>query len=98
MPDHIHVLIVLPNKSAKSVSAFIRNFKAKFYHELRWKEGRKNSPWQRNYYDHIIRNDLDFSEKLNYIMNNPIKGRLTLQECDPEYMYVDFENLEGFIA
>src|SRR5690242_12882565 len=29
--------------------------------------------WQRNYYDHIIRNDQDLEEKRQYILNNPMK-------------------------
>ncbi|HLC89351.1 MAG TPA: transposase [Patescibacteria group bacterium] len=33
--------------------------------------------WQKSFYDHIIRNDLDFEEKLNYIHGNPIKHKIT---------------------
>jgi hypothetical protein len=29
--------------------------------------------FQRSYYDHIIRNEADFTEKQNYILNNPAK-------------------------
>ena len=35
-----------------------------------------NPIWQKSFYDHIIRNDLDFEEKLGYIHGNPIKHRL----------------------
>ena len=33
--------------------------------------------WQKSFYDHVIRNNLDFIEKLNYIHKNPIKHGLT---------------------
>ena len=35
------------------------------------KFNRENPLWQTNYYDHIIRNELDYIEKKNYIINNP---------------------------
>ena len=31
--------------------------------------------WQRSYYDHIIRNESDYLEKINYIHNNPAMWR-----------------------
>ena len=27
--------------------------------------------WQRNYYEHIIRNEQDYQTKRNYILSNP---------------------------
>lgn len=48
-----------------------------------WVEGTKRQRlrirpiWQKSFYDHAIRNDLDFIEKLNYIHGNPIKHGLT---------------------
>ena len=32
--------------------------------------------WQRDYYDHVIRNEDDLEEKRLYIRNNPIKDDL----------------------
>ena len=29
------------------------------------------SVWQRNYYEHILRNEADYLEKLRYIQENP---------------------------
>ena len=33
------------------------------------------SPWQRNYHDHIIRNDKDYIRIAEYIINNPARWR-----------------------
>jgi REP element-mobilizing transposase RayT len=38
---------------------------------LRNSPGTKN--WQRDFYDHIIRNDISFQRIKNYIINNPLK-------------------------
>lgn len=32
--------------------------------------------WQRNYYEHVIRNEVDLAEKREYIINNPLKWEL----------------------
>ena len=32
--------------------------------------------WQRNYYEHIVRNDDDLNEIREYIINNPLKWAL----------------------
>lgn len=29
--------------------------------------------WQRNYYEHIIRNEKEYKEICEYIINNPLK-------------------------
>lgn len=29
--------------------------------------------WQRNYYEHIIRDEIDYIEMKEYILNNPLK-------------------------
>ena len=36
----------------------------------------KNKLWQRNYYEHVIRNDSEFDEVREYILNNPKKWHL----------------------
>lgn len=46
--------------------------------------------WQKSFYDHIIRNDLDFDEKLDYIHGNPIKHNITNNLDD--YLYSSFQN------
>lgn len=34
------------------------------------------SLWQRNYYEHVIRNELSLAEIREYIVNNPLKWEL----------------------
>lgn len=31
--------------------------------------------WQRNYYEHIIRNEMELEQKTNYILNNPTRWK-----------------------
>lgn len=32
--------------------------------------------WQRNYYEHVIRDENDYIEKAQYMLNNPLKWEL----------------------
>jgi hypothetical protein len=57
-----------------SLGAIVRSFKSavtKSAHEYRESPG---APiWQRNYYEHVIRNEADLFEKRKYIIDNPAK-------------------------
>jgi putative transposase len=47
----------------------IKTFSARRINELRWTSS--IPVWQRNYYEHIIRNDNDYLRIAEYITNNP---------------------------
>lgn len=44
-----------------------------------------NTIWQRRFWDHVIRNDLDLEEKLNYINYNAVKHGLVSDPVDYKY-------------
>ena len=61
-------------RTPKSIGAMIAGFKSastKRINQLRQTPGAKL--WQRNYWEHVIRNEHDLSEIREYICNNPIK-------------------------
>jgi putative transposase len=73
MPDHFHALIG-PGNSNKSLGAICGSFKSlSTRRSWRWREGKL---WQRQFYDHIIRNRDDFDETLSYIRMNPVRRGL----------------------
>jgi len=49
----------------------LKTFSARKINELRQTQG--TSVWQRNYYEHIIRNDDEYYRTVNYIKENPAK-------------------------
>jgi len=75
MPNHIHGIIIIGaglEPAPTALSEIIRQFKTfstKHINKLRNTPGQKL--WQRNYYDHIIRNEQSFNEIRTYINNNP---------------------------
>lgn len=75
MPNHVHGFIIL-NEEIPGVhhplSEIIRGFKtlsAKRINVLRKMQGMP--VWQRNYYEHIIRNEADYNRISQYILTNP---------------------------
>jgi len=61
----------------KSIGALMAGFKSaatKRINELRQTPGTKI--WQRNYWEHVIRNGVDLHEIREYIQNNPLKWEL----------------------
>jgi REP element-mobilizing transposase RayT len=61
-------------KSPKNnLGSFIRGYKSSVTNKIkRLSNDREIILWQRNYYEHIIRDDKSFENITNYIKNNPI--------------------------
>ena len=80
MPNHIHGIIELEN-SDLDLSEIIRRFKTftthqyiKGVHDKNWQSFYKRL-WQRNYHEHIIRDDKSLKQLQQYILNNPLLWR-----------------------
>jgi REP element-mobilizing transposase RayT len=73
MPDHAHVIIILENSDA-SLSQIIRTYKA-----LVTKTSGYKPFWERNFYEHIIRNEKALCEIRKYIQENPDKEMLNFE-------------------
>ena len=77
MHNHIHFIIIL-NKSKEPLSKIIQWFKIMTTnHYIKGVKAGNFLPfqkklWQRNYYEHIIRNEKSLYEIRQYIKNNPI--------------------------
>ncbi|HKY05831.1 MAG TPA: transposase [Blastocatellia bacterium] len=76
MPDHLHALIGI-GESGKTLGVVVGTFKS-LSTRLYWQryEGRL---WQRQFFDHIIRNEHDFNETLSYIELNPVRNGLVIR-------------------
>jgi putative transposase len=74
MPNHIHGLIIIKGKTDTKLSEIIRAFKSFSTREINKMSGAPGqSFWQRNYYEHIIRNEKELLEIRQYIRNNPLQ-------------------------
>ena len=86
MPNHLHGIIVIldtmvgagsepaPTGKRYELSEIVRQFKTFSAKRINEKRKSTGTPvWQRNYYEHIIRDDNDLHNTREYILNNPLK-------------------------
>jgi len=99
MPNHFHGIIILTDNSkgvlqyaptnkfrspSQAIGSIVRGFKSAVTRGIK----RLDYPffysvWQRNYYEHIIRNERELNRIREYVQNNPLRWQY------------DRENLEG---
>ncbi len=79
MPTHVHFILFLDN-CATPLSRIIQVFKS--ITTLRFKKSgfSRRVFWQRNYYEHVIRNEAALAKIREYVMNNPIVGQINVEE------------------
>jgi putative transposase len=82
MPDHLHLLIST-GQSNKGLGQIVGAFKSLSTRQhWEWYSGRL---WQRQFFDHIIRNDRDLGETWEYILLNPVRKGLV--SCPEDWPY-----------
>ena len=79
MPNHVHMILHISATDPRegpmwpsapvnvNVSTLVRSWKTLVSKEL------GQSIWQRSYYDHVIRDQQEYVDKLRYIQENPAK-------------------------
>ena len=83
MPNHVHFVIEIlaraDTRSAPTIGQIIKTFKTMsttiISKEIKIGniEPYNKRFWQRNYYEHIIRNEKEYLKIQEYIINNPYK-------------------------
>jgi len=73
MSTHLHVIFVFYGMK-KGLSEVVRTFKALVTRNTGVKF------WQRNYYEHVIRNEAALLKIREYIKNNPLAERIRFEE------------------
>lgn len=89
MHNHVHV-IVRPLENYR-LQDILRSWKSYSANILQRKFGRRNRIWQDEYFDRIIRDEAEFLEKAQYILNNPFKTWPDMEE----YRWVGFLRMAG---
>jgi len=88
MPDHFHWIIQPSIKD--DISIIMNKIKGHSSFAINKHLGRKGQLWQKDYYDHVIRNGKDFEEKIKYIHKNPYNAGLV--DTLEKYPYSSYRN------
>jgi REP element-mobilizing transposase RayT len=101
MPDHVHLFVRVGMGSAITVGEWVKGLKrhlarslsAAGHEPLAIPHQKLRSFWQPGFYDHLLRNDESYSEKWNYVRNNPVRAGLVSKADDWPYageiVYID---------
>ncbi|MBB5189654.1 putative transposase [Silvimonas terrae] len=84
LPDHIHTIWTLPEADA-DYSGRWRMFKSLFVRNLTRNPVGSESPtqvWQARFWEHLIRDNLDFQNHIDYVHFNPVKHGHVKRVCD----------------
>lgn len=98
MPNHLHGIVFIKNPGdgellpaaqpgafARTVGAMVAGFKAAVTRRI---NGIRNTPgmavWQRNYYEHVIRDGEDYRRIAEYIARNPMSWHQDSYYADPQ--------------
>ena len=106
LPDHFHFIIQLP-ENEKNYSKIINSIKYNFSIRLPEKYRNPNQSkldkcetgiWQRRYWEHLIRDELDLERHINYIYFNPVKHKYVKRVRDWEYSSFHRDVKQGFYS
>ncbi len=73
MPNHIHI-VILPKKK---LSVIMKMLKGNSSIQINKILNKKGVFWAREYYDKVIRDEKQFYNTIEYVLNNPFKANLS---------------------
>jgi REP element-mobilizing transposase RayT len=74
MPDHVH-FFCWRGDDARSLSEFVGSWKSWTTHRA-WELGHEGRLWQREFFDHLLRDEESYAEKWEYVRQNPVRAGL----------------------
>ena len=74
MPDHVH-LVVEGLTDGADLRKFVRIGKQRAAYAL-WRGHKLSKVWQEGYHDWVLRPDQSVTEKIRYVLDNPVRARL----------------------
>ena len=90
MSDHLHAVVQIrapQNGGGSALPALVGllgRFKRYTTTQVAWKHGLEGRLWQREFFDHFVRNSEDFESQYRYALDNPVrKGICSILEDYP---------------
>jgi putative transposase len=93
LSDHIHTIWTLPPNDAnfalrwQLIKRYVTQISGARLHNPQWMNTSKakhseSTLWQRRYWEHQIRDELDYAKHMDYLHYNPVKHQLVKQIKD----------------
>lgn len=92
MPDHVHLLLT-PIRNAEGwpfpLKDILKLIKGPAAHSVNMLNGTCGVLWQDESFDHVLRSNESFGEKLEYIRQNPVRRGLAKTPGEYEWLWVE---------
>jgi putative transposase len=73
LPDHLHFFVAIP--AHVTLGSWVGTLKRVVGKSLQRNDSRDRI-WQRGFFDHVLRSAESYSQKWNYVRENPVRARL----------------------
>ena len=83
MPDHIHLFVTLESDKI-CLSDWVGSLKKSISKALRL-QGESSPHWQKGFFDHVMRGGESYSQKWDYVRENPVRAELVARADDWPY-------------
>ncbi len=99
MPDHVHMIFTpLISKGIDqfySLAEITGAIKGASAHLVNEQLNRRGSVWQEESFDHVLRSDESLKEKVEYVLQNPVRRGLVSSAGDYKWLWVSAERALG---
>jgi REP element-mobilizing transposase RayT len=93
MPDHIHLFVCFGIGCTSTLGAWVKGLKRELdrvllstgHQPVQLKGQKLSSFWQPGFNDHLLRSDESYTQKWEYVFQNPVRGRLVARAEDWPY-------------
>jgi REP element-mobilizing transposase RayT len=92
MPEHVHLLLTplpAPNGWPFPLREILRRIKGSSAHDINRLLGREGALWQDESFDHVLRSNESFAEKLEYVRQNPVRRGLVESPDNYPWLWVE---------
>ena len=80
MPDHVHFVLSFPI-TEKKVQTIVSKWKE-------WTAKTLKVHWQRDFFEHRLRKEESFRQKVDYVLANPVRAGLVQRTEDWPYVFI----------
>ena len=90
MPDHVHIIFTpLRDQTNESYTfeEIVGSIKGASYHSINKALNRSGHVWQDESFDHVIRHQESFEEKVRYVCENPVRKGLVRRPEDYKWLW-----------
>ena len=84
MPDHLHLFVVIDD-ARLNLSMWVKSLKNALSKTLRM-QGVGAPHWQKGFFDHVLRGEESYTQKWNYVRDNPVRAGLVKEWRDWPYL------------